>query len=282
VVLVLVSGGGLVMGVACYLTGAVFRLLVMRLVLRRLASWITFGWRHATWQTVKEFTLPSLAFMAFPLGQAMGLQGTLIVIGAMIGPAAVVVFNTVRMLSRYTVHLTVIFARVGSPEIAFAYGQGNRTLVRQIHWQLCRLGVWAAFFACSLLALATPWILDIWTGGRIAAEPALYLPLLAAVLVWAMHTLIANVLQATNQHRRLALAFLGISLLGLALTVLTTWIWNLPGAAVAGLAAELVLLTYALPGATRMTGGTIGQFLRHLAIPPSPAMLRHLKAKAAG
>lgn len=281
-VAVLVTGGGLVMGMACYLAGAFLRLLLMRLALRRLASWITFGWRHASWRTIKEFTLPSLAFMAFPLGQAMGLQGTLIVIGAALSPAAVVVFNTVRMLSRYTVHLTVIFTRVGSPEIAYAYGRGDKALLRQVHWQLCRLGVWAALIACSALALATPWILDIWTAGRIGAGPGVYLPLLAAMLVWAAHTLIANVLQATNNHHGLALAFLGISIAGLVLTVPSTGIWNLPGAAFASLLTELALLAYVLPGATRMTGGTIRRFLCHLAMPPSPAMLRHLKAKAVG
>lgn len=282
VIVVLVTGGGQVWGVACYLAGSIFRFLLLWFVLNRLAPWIAFGLDKASFRTIKTFTLPSLAFMAFPLGQAMSLQGILIVIGAVLGPPAVVIFNTVRMLSRYTVHLTVTFARLGSPEIAFAYGRGDMALVRKVHWQVCRLGIWAALLACGALALCTPWILKIWTQGQIDPWPGVYLTLLAAVLLWAAHTLAANVLQATNNHRRFALFFLLASVAGLALALPLTSLFSLPGAAFASLLVELAILIYVLPRAARFGGGTILDFLQHIAIPPSPTLLRHLRAKAAG
>lgn len=281
IVLVLVTGGDLVMGIVCYLIGTLFRFALLRIKLYRLGSWIVFGIGKASFKTIQEFTLPSLAFMAFPLGQAMGLQGTLIVIGAILGPPAVVIFNTVRMLSRYMVHITVIFGRIGSPEIAFAYGRGDMALVRQVHWQICRIGFWAAIVVCGLLALTTPWILEVWTQGQIIPWPGVYLTLLAAVLVWTAHALTANVLQATNNHQRFALIFLIVSVIGLALAVPLTKIFSLPGAALSSLLVELALLLYVLPSAARFAGGTIGGFLRHIAIPPSPMLLRHLRTKAA-
>ena len=282
VVAVLLSGGGKVMGLTCYLAGSVFRFVLLRLVLTRYAPWITFGFEKARFETVRTFTLPSLAFMAFPLGQAMSLQGTLIVIGAVLGPSAVVVFNTVRMLSRYTVHLTVTFARIGSPEIAYAYGKGDMALVRQVHWQVCRLGFWAALLACGFLTVATPWILAIWTQGQIDPWPGVYLTLLAAVLLWAAHTLAANVLQATNNHQHFAVVFLALGIAGLALAVPLTHKFSLPGAALATLLVELAVLIYVLPRAARFGGGTVLDLLRQVAKPPSPMMLRHLKTKAAG
>ena len=280
VVLVMVTGGNLVMGITCYLFGTLFRFALLRIKLYHLGSWIVFGIKSASFRTIKEFTLPSLAFMAFPLGQAMGLQGTLIVIGAILGPPAVVIFNTVRMLSRYLVHLTVIFGRIGSPEIAFAYGRGDMALVRQVHWQICRIGFWAAIVVCGILAFMTPWILKIWTQDQINPWPGVYLTLLAAVLVWTAHALIGNVLQATNNHQRLAVVFLIVSVIGLALAVPLTNIFSLPGAALSTLLVELALLLYVLPSAARFAGGTIGGFLRHIAIPPSPMLLRHLRTNA--
>jgi O-antigen/teichoic acid export membrane protein len=193
----------------------------------------------------------------------------------------VVVFNTVRMLSRYTVHLTVIFGRIGSPEIAFAYGQGDMALVRKVHWQVCRLGFWTALVACGALALATPWILEVWTQGRIGPWRGVYLTLFAAVLVWTAHALIAMVLQATNHHQRLALVSLVAGVAGLVIAIPLTKIFLLPGAALATLLVEIALLLYVLPSAARFAGGTIGGFLRHVALPPSPMMLRYLRAKAA-
>lgn len=274
---VLVNGGDQVMGVICYLAGSVFRVVLLWLVLKRLVPWIAFGFSFASFRTIRTFTLPSLAFMAFPLGHAMSLQGTLIVIGAVLGPTAVVVFNTVRMLSRYTVHLTVTFARIGSPEIAYAYGRGDMALVRQVHWQVCRIGLWAALFACGFLAFATPWLLTMWTQGQIHPWPGVYLTLLTAVLFWAGHTLAANVLQATNNHQRLALVFLAASVAGLILAVPLTELFSLPGAALATLLVELAVLVYVLPRAARFGKGTIGGFLQHVAIPPSPMLLRHLR-----
>ncbi len=277
---VLAVGGGLMMGIACYLVGTLFRFLLLRIKLYRLGAWIVFGVSEASWRTIKEFTLPSLAFMAFPLGQAMGLQGTLLVIGAILGPPSVVVFNTVRMLSRYMVHLTVIFGRIGGPEIAFAYGRGDMTLVRRVHWQICRIGLWAALLVCGTLALATPWILQVWTRGQIDPWPGVYLTLLAAVMVWTAHALIANVLQATNHHQRFAVVFLVISVLGLVVAVPLTKIFGLPGAALSSLLVELAILFYILPSAARFADGSIRGFLRHVAIPPSPLLLRHLRGKA--
>ncbi len=152
-------------------------------------------------------------------------------------------------------------------------------LVRQVHWQVCRFGLWAAFLACGALALATPWILSVWTQGEINPWPGVYLTLLAAVLIWAAHTLAANVLQATNNHQRFALAFLSAGVVGLALAVPLTQLFSLPGAALASLLVELAVLIYVLPKAARFGGGRLRDFLLHVATPPSPMMLRHLRAK---
>lgn len=282
VVTVLMAGGDQVMGMTCYLFGAVFRFACLRLMLYRLAPWIDFGVEKASLRTIRMLTLPSLAFMAFPLGQAMSLQGALIVIGAVLGPAAVVTFNTVRMLSRYTAHLTVTFARIGSPEIAYAYGRGDMTLVRQVHRQVCRLGFWAAFLACSFLAITAPWILARWTSGQVAASPEVYLTLLGAVWIWAGHTLAATVLQATNNHQRFAFVFLLSAIAGLLLTILFAQSLGLSGAALAGLLVEFALLAYVLPRAAGFGGGDVRTFLRHVLTPPSPMMLRHLRTKTIG
>ncbi|MEM9439569.1 MAG: lipopolysaccharide biosynthesis protein [Pseudomonadota bacterium] len=282
VIIVMMTGGDQVMGVACYLFGAVFRFACLRLTLYRLVPWIDFGIPKSSLRTIRTLVLPSLAFMAFPFGQAMALQGSLIVIGAVLGPSAVVIFNTVRMLSRYTVQLTVTFARLGSPEIAYAYGRGDMSLVRQVHWQVCRFGFWAAFLACGFLAIATPWILALWTSGQVPASPDMYLTLLAAVWIWAGHTLVALVLQATNNHQRFALVFLTLGIAGLLLTIPLARSHGLPGVAFAGLMVEIALLVYVLPRAARFGGGKVGAFLRHVLTPPSPMTLRLLVAKTIG
>ncbi len=276
--LVLVAGGGMVEAAACQLAGGVLRLVSLRLVLRRLVPWLHFGIAQASRRTVLALAVPSLAFMAFPVGQAMMLQGVLLVIGALLGPAAVVVFNTLRMLTRYTVHLTTMFIRIAGPEMSFAYGRGDLALLRRVHWQVCRVGLWAALVVCLALLAAGPWLLRLWTGGNVAVAMAVYLPLVLMVLCHTAHTLIANVLLATNHHRRYALVFLASSLVTLALTYLMTRELGLAGAAQASLLGELLLLLYVTPGAISFTGGGWRRFLWHILRPPSPSLFWRLRA----
>jgi O-antigen/teichoic acid export membrane protein len=277
----LAAGGGLAAAALSHLLGSVLRLVMLCIVLRRLVPWLRFGFAAARWQVISRLALPSFAFMAFPVGQAMLLQGVLLVIGTVLGPAAVVVFNTLRMLTRYAVHLTTMFIRVAGPEMSYAYGRADLRLVQRVHWQVCRLGLWTALTACAVQALAGPWLLRIWTGGNVEALPAVFLPLVLTVLLNTCQTLAANVLLATNHHRRYALVFVLSSIAALALTLALTRTFGLAGAAWAGVLSELWLLLYVLPGAVRFTRSTVPAFLRYVAQPPSPRLLIKLRAAMA-
>src|SRR5262249_52547296 len=72
---------------------------VLCIMVKRDISWIRFGWTHASFAEIRRLTAPAFAFMAFPIGNAFNLQGTLMAVGYALGPVAVVVFGTARTVS---------------------------------------------------------------------------------------------------------------------------------------------------------------------------------------
>ena len=59
------------------------------------------GYALASWPRIRELSRPALAFMAFPAGNAISIQGTTILIGFLLNPVAVATFNPMRTLSRF-------------------------------------------------------------------------------------------------------------------------------------------------------------------------------------
>src|SRR5260221_486029 len=60
--------------------------IVFGIMARRDVPWIKFGWGHAEWSEIKRLTPPAFAFMGFPIGQALNLQGTVIAVTYALGP----------------------------------------------------------------------------------------------------------------------------------------------------------------------------------------------------
>ena len=96
-----------------------FRLLVYKL------PWISAGITHASWRRIREATRPALAFMAFPAGNALSIQGMTILIGLMLGPVAVATFNPMRTLSRFAYQILDSIKAAVWPELSAAYGARN-------------------------------------------------------------------------------------------------------------------------------------------------------------
>ncbi len=52
----------------------------------KLIPWLPLGVRHAKWQRVRELWKPAIAYMAFPTGNAISLQGMTMMVGVVLGP----------------------------------------------------------------------------------------------------------------------------------------------------------------------------------------------------
>ena len=116
-VAVILFDGGLLGVSASYflvrLLGAAF----MAVSLLRDERWLKYGVSEARLSIVKEMTPDASGFLAFPLGQAMSLQGTIFIIAHFLSPAAVALFSISRTLSRTIVQLGMQVNRSIWPEL---------------------------------------------------------------------------------------------------------------------------------------------------------------------
>lgn len=227
-------GGGPVAAAACQSLGRTVQLGAARYILRRVSPWLKYGRAHAELGVVRRLLRPSVAFMAFPISTGLVQQGTVVVLGAVLGPPAVVTFNTLRMLGGYAQHLSAMLSAIAVPEMSMAYGSNDRGLLRRLHRRLFQVNLWMTGLTCAALAVAGDLIVRIWTGGRVEMVWAVYLLLLGATLLRNLRQISSGVLYATNHHHWLAVVNLGLSTAALGSIYV--------GASTAGLVAVAAVL----------------------------------------
>jgi O-antigen/teichoic acid export membrane protein len=127
---------------------------------------------------------PALSFMAFPLSNALSIQGITLIVGHLFGPIAVTVFNTYRTISRIAVQITSIFSNALWAEFSQLFGKNKITELSHLFKRSQLIGITAA----TLLSVATfflgPYILEFWTHGRIGFEASHFGILLADLSKW--------------------------------------------------------------------------------------------------
>jgi len=222
---------------------------------RRFPAFV-WGTSDASRSELKALIVPGVSFLAFPLGNALSFQGMTILVGSMFGPALLAVFSTYRTVSRLLVQLLAVFSRSLWPEISRSYGSGEVILLRRIYRHGTYLAVAACAAACLTLYIAGRPTINYWTGGKIAYQPALFAAFLAVALASCAWQVGMVMLQATNNHRRLALAFLIASVCTLALAAMLPASLGLFGATLALGLFELIMIVVShrlvralLPGA---------------------------------
>ncbi len=249
--------------------GSVAGTVVLAACVRRDIPWIRFGWHYANFGEIRRQAAPAMAFMAFPLGMALNLQGTLIVVGYVLGPVAVVVFGTARTVSRVALQMAQMVNFSFEPEFSVSFAQQNVGLLRALHRRACQ----AALGISTLIVLVTisigPPLLHRWTQGKVPPSRGLLAVLLLVVVLYCLWSSSGAMLTATNRHKKLA----GIFLLAMGVSLFVTGQaakhFGMVGAAWSLLLPELLMNSYVLPATLALTHDTVVNFAGSLLDLPS-------------
>ncbi len=239
------------------------------ILLCHLSPWIHFGICHASMRTIKRLVAPAAGFMAFPLGYALSLQGLTILIGATLGPVAVVSFSTLRTLSRLILQFTTVVKNALWPELSRAFGEGNVFLARKLNriaWQAC--------LAISVLGGMCLWVMGpftyrLWLRHDVNFDATCFHVLLVVVVVNSLWDIGAVIPMSVNGHFRVALLYSAAALFSLGLARIL-----LPGLGTVGAAIALVLMDgimtlYVLRTALECTKDSLKNFVASLLTVPS-------------
>jgi O-antigen/teichoic acid export membrane protein len=244
----------------------------LSLLVKRDIPWIEFGWRHARLSEVRRLVRPAFAFMGFPIGNALNLQGTLLAVSYALGPTSVVIFSTARTVSRGALQMVQMVNSTFEPELTLSFGARNISLTRTLHRSACQLALIVAFLLVAMTMLFGPYFLSHWTGGHVPPSRGLLSILQLVVIFYALWSTSSTLMTSTNQHQKLAIYYVvGTSLTCVMCYVLARW-QGLWGAAASLLISELIMNFYVLPASLRIAHDTFPAFLASML--SYPASLR--------
>ena len=208
------------------------------LTLRYVSPWIRYGIRHARLETIKLMAAPAFGFMALPLGAALSVQGLTLVIGARLGPIAVVSFSTMRTLSRVSLQLISVIKNALWPELSRAFGAGNISLVRRLHRHACQASLSLSLGGGLFLWLCGPLIYRLWIGHNVSFDATCFHILLVVVITNSLWDTSSVIPMSMNGHSRIAANYVGATALSMILAWILVASWGLVGAAVALLVTD--------------------------------------------
>jgi O-antigen/teichoic acid export membrane protein len=257
--------------------------LLLALLVRRDIPWLLFGWKHASFAEIRKLAPPAFAFMGFPMGNAINLQGTIQAVSYALGPVAVVVFATARTVSRVALQMVQMINSTFEPEFSKSYAQRDTALIRTLHRRACQMALILAFGIVAVMIIGGPYLLNHWTQGKVPPSRPLLSILLVVVIFYSLWSTSSTIMTATNQHKRLAGIYLGATAITVAVTYIMARRYGLYGAAASLLLSEFLMNLYVLPTTLRIAHDTLPAFLRGiLSIPPSlhpGTLLQRMRAR---
>ncbi|HEU4460747.1 MAG TPA: lipopolysaccharide biosynthesis protein [Methylibium sp.] len=245
-----------------YTASSVLFTVALGALLRHDLPWIDFGWQHARRAEIRRLVRPALGFVGFPIGVALNIQGTLLVIGWTLGPTAVAVFGTARTLSRVALQLVQIVNNAVAGELSMAFGADDFARMRTLHRLNCQLALVLATVIVAAVLLLSPWFLRLWTGGRIPPDLGLLALLMVGGLLGSLWSTSSTTLYATNNHLRLSACFLFATVTTVVLCVPAAQHGGLWGVAAALLFSDLLMTAYVLPRSIALSRDSGRDFVR--------------------
>jgi O-antigen/teichoic acid export membrane protein len=227
--------------------------IVLNLYVISRAEWL----QHVPWKLdfaeLRQLFGPAMAAMILPGAYAITVQGAVVAIGAVSGPAAVPVFTAVRTLSRTALQFAFRVNFATMPRYTVLAASHDRAgMDRLVMLNLVVTALLVVPAAVVILALGIPFI-AIWTHHVVHPSFLLLALMVAAMLLNAAWVPLSNLILSVNHHGGFTYFFL----LSAALTIgLGTVLQHRLGTI--GMVAALVLQEAAMVGWVWRLGRRIG------------------------
>jgi O-antigen/teichoic acid export membrane protein len=208
-------GGGILDAALGMLAGASISILAIVLWFQRRHPWLKLGFGHASRTSALEMLPSSLHFVGYTLGNLISIQGATIVVGAVLGPAAVALTSTARTLARVGPTAANMISQPLLIEYAALFGDGaTKPFRRLFRWHALAISAISALYLVLMLLLG-PLVYSTWTHGKFGT-PQLLLGLLTIAMFGEMlWTALQTPSIAVNRMRITGRAFFVASCLGL-------------------------------------------------------------------
>jgi O-antigen/teichoic acid export membrane protein len=209
----------------------------------------------ARWSALRALMAPSLLFALFTLGNALALQGAVLLIVAQLGGAAVAVFVTSRTLTNLLRQAVFTANNALWPHLTAMEAAGDVARLRAVHRLLVAGSAALSIAFAAALWQVGPEVMAAWTGGALAADVELLRLLLVQAVLQAPWVASSVVPLAVNRPRAVALGTAAASALGLGVAAALIGHWGLAAVPIGLIVGELVACAVFVPrAACRLVG----------------------------
>jgi O-antigen/teichoic acid export membrane protein len=236
--------------------------LLMSARLNRDVKWLRRGFSHASVASVRVLSGPAFSFMAFPAGNALSMEGFLVVIGSTLGAPSVALFAPTRTLTRSAFQVIDSIKNGVWPEVSAAYGANDWDAARRLHRYACQAAFWLSSAFVAGLLLFGPAVFQAWTRGRLVLDVPVFRLLLVAVVVNSFWNTSSVVLVACNRHRGLAIRYLAGTAGAVVLAYPLLHRFGLPGAPAALVLCDLWMSFYVIRASNALLNESQWRFIR--------------------
>jgi len=194
-----------------------------------------------------SFIKPSLHFFLIQLGQALSLQGTVLVVGMVMGPIQVVLFSTMRTLVNLIRSFLDQLSHAAWPELTRLDAQEDLDKFLALFRVILRSTLMAAIFFITIFHFYGGYIYHFWLRKTVLFEQPvmdLFLIYIGQFIFWLA---CSHPLQATNRHHTLAKVLFISSILTITLAYLGGRHLGLPGIVLGMIIGDLVLPFWFVP-----------------------------------
>ncbi len=211
---------GIGAGAAAMMTGRLIGFVAMFTVAATLRTGVLPGLTGGSQSVRRELLGPALAAMSIPLATALLLQGTVAALGLVAGAVVVPAFVAARTLSRIGLQGSQILTTALMPEFGAETAKGNHRAVIRMFVAVLSTATAIAVPFSLVLALAGPWIVNLWSNGHIAASQSLMFAIAVSALCGGIWNPLSNLMLAVNRQAEFAIVYAILAALGVALTLL--------------------------------------------------------------
>lgn len=207
-------GYGPLVAAAAMLVLRTLMIIALLVISARLTPRLKSGFGASSMSTWKELWRPALAASALGFGQVGYLQGSVLVLGVIAGPASVPAFIAVRTLSRLGVQMSTLVSLPFSQEFANAMGRHDRIRAGRLFGIVLILAVVTSIAMGLGFALFVQPFIAFWTRDAIHASMPLIILMgisSAASILWNP---LANFILSVNEQRSYSYANVVASVLG--------------------------------------------------------------------
>lgn len=214
---------------------------------RRFPQFRVTSLREANLSFGLSFIKPSLHFLGIQVALAFSVQGTVLVVGMVLGPVQVVVFATLRTIINLIRSFFEQISHAAWPEMTRLDSQGEEEKFFLLFRAILRSTLSAAVVFMAIFHFWGENLYHFWLRKAVAYQQPvmdLFLIYMGQLMIWLT---CSHPLMATNRHRVLARVLLVSSLLSIGLAYLGGRRLGLPGVILGMIAGDLLLPCWFVP-----------------------------------